>query len=185
MPKSRPTQLLVDLIRKQIVVTLPDMHAVLGPVSHRTVCRKLTQVGCRSSYSHRGRYYTLDELADFDAQGLWSYGDIHFSRNGTLKATLINLVERSYGGLFARDLKRMVKLDVLAALNKLIQTGCISRTKIDGHFLYVSKHADLPRHCWAFWMRSNGGCMLDWSRFVRIAVEIGKSLPDWGWRVPR
>ena len=33
MPKSRPTQSLVDLIREQIVVTLPDMHAVLGPVS--------------------------------------------------------------------------------------------------------------------------------------------------------
>lgn len=145
MPKSRPTQSLVDLIREQIVVTLPDMHAVLGPVSHRTVCRKLTQAGCRSSYSHRGRYYTLDEFADFDTHGLWSYGDIHFSRSGTLKATLIDLVERSYGGLFARDLRRMVKLDVLAALSKLTQTGRISRTKIGGHYLYVSKHADIRR----------------------------------------
>jgi hypothetical protein len=40
-----------------------------GPL---TVFRKLKELGYRTSYSHRGRFYTLDRIARFDRQGLWS-----------------------------------------------------------------------------------------------------------------
>ena len=51
------------LIRERIAVT----RAELGPVSPCTAQRRLQEASCRSSYSHNGRYYTLDELIDFDA----------------------------------------------------------------------------------------------------------------------
>ena len=74
----RPTQFSADtvvaLLRRQTVASLPDVIAALGPrVSRRTAFRKLRDLHARTSYSHRGGYYTLDELADFDEHGLWAF----------------------------------------------------------------------------------------------------------------
>lgn len=135
---SCSSQTVTSLIQKNIVVTFPELHAALGPVSHRTVCRKLVEAGCRSSYSHRGGYYTLEECIDYDAYGVWSYGNIHFSRNGTLLDTLVVLVDASEAGMFARDLRPIVKLEVLASLTRLIKTRRLSRTKVGDHYLYCS-----------------------------------------------
>ena len=74
----RPTQFSADtvvaLLRQQTVAALPDVMAALGTrVSRRTAFRKLKDLHARTSYSHRGGYYTLDELADFDEHGLWAF----------------------------------------------------------------------------------------------------------------
>ncbi|MDE2956204.1 MAG: hypothetical protein OXU68_04230 [Bacteroidota bacterium] len=94
------------------MITVIEIQELLGPVSAVTAKRKLKAAGCRSSYSHNGRYYTLDELADYDAHGLWSYKGIRFSRNGALMATLVDLVDQSSAGLFACDLKEKVKVEI-------------------------------------------------------------------------
>ena len=70
--------ILVSLLRDQTVATLPELMAALGTRSRRTAFRKLKEVPHRTSYTHRGAYYTLDELADFDERGLWSFGAVRF-----------------------------------------------------------------------------------------------------------
>lgn len=140
MPKSHPIQDVISLIRQHTVVQLPEIHKTLDPVSRGTVCRKLSQTDVQSSYSHRGRYYTLKELADFDTNGIWSYGDIHFSKEGSLTSTLIALIEKSETGFFSRDLQQIVKVDVLSTLSRLVSSKRISRTQIGERYLYVSNH---------------------------------------------
>jgi hypothetical protein len=44
---------------------------VLGTDTALTVFRKLSQLGYRASYTHRGRFYTLSDIARFDDRGLW------------------------------------------------------------------------------------------------------------------
>ena len=57
------------LLRRQKIATLPELRAALGTDARRTVFRKLKALQYRTSYSHRGRYYTLDDLAEFDQVG--------------------------------------------------------------------------------------------------------------------
>jgi hypothetical protein len=45
---------------------LPQLKQLLGSEADSTVFRKLKELSYRTSYSHRGRFYTLDEIADFD-----------------------------------------------------------------------------------------------------------------------
>ena len=84
----RPTQFspdtIVALLRKQTVVSLAEVMAALGTRARRTAFRKLKDLAARNSYSHRGGYYTLDELVDFDDRGLWSFDEVRFSSAGTL-----------------------------------------------------------------------------------------------------
>ena len=48
------------------VATLPQLKAALGTTVDLTVFRKLSALPYRTSYSHRGAYYTLDPLAQYD-----------------------------------------------------------------------------------------------------------------------
>ena len=128
----------IALLRKNTVATLAEIMLAFGAASRRTVCRKLVAAGCRSSYSHCGRYYTLDELAHYDEHGLWSHGDIRFSIAGTLLTTAETLVSRSPAGLFARELGQLVQVDVHNALGKLVRSGRLERERVDRRFLYCS-----------------------------------------------
>ena len=76
------------------------MAALGAGASRRTAFRKLKDIDARTSYSHRGAYYTLDELAHFDERGLWSFAGVRFSRAGTLIATAETFV--NHAGLRVR-----------------------------------------------------------------------------------
>ena len=78
---------LVALLHRQKIATVPELMAALGTHARRTVFRTLKALHYRTSYSHRGRYYTLDEIAEFDGQGQWAYKNVWFSVHGTLLST--------------------------------------------------------------------------------------------------
>ena len=60
---------LLALFRRRQIVTMDEMKAKLGTAVDRTVFRKLQEFPYHSSYSHRGKYYALDALAEFDDRG--------------------------------------------------------------------------------------------------------------------
>jgi hypothetical protein len=68
-----------EFLRGKTIATLPELKQALGTTVDTTVFRKLKELSYRSSYSHRGRDYTLAEIPQFDPQGLWSFQAIWFS----------------------------------------------------------------------------------------------------------
>src|ERR1700724_1859960 len=86
-PLSFRSDALRSLLLRTKIATLEELKNALATQVDVSVSRKLKPLDYLSSYSHRGRYYTLREIANFDGQGLWSQADIWFSRSGTLLAT--------------------------------------------------------------------------------------------------
>ena len=84
---------------------MEDLKGALGTDVQMTVYRKLQELSYHTSYSHGSRYYTLDSIAQFDEQGLWSCRSVWFSRYGTLLATLEAFVAQSEAGYFAHELR--------------------------------------------------------------------------------
>ena len=139
----RPNQFspdaVADLLRQQTVADLPDVMAALGPrVSRRTAFRKLKDLNARTSYSHRGGYYTLDELADFDQRGLWSFAGIRFSRAGTLVETAEAVVNHAEAGHFVDELDNLLHVGTQDALRKLVGDERLTRHKFASQFLYCA-----------------------------------------------
>ena len=91
----RTPEMLLQLFQTKEVVTLDDLQNSLGQASRATTFRYLKQVQYLRSYNHNGRYYTRRDPALFDRFGLYSRGNIHFSRDGTLGDTLKRLVGES------------------------------------------------------------------------------------------
>ena len=81
------TDILRSLLQRQKVATLARLKESLGTSATMTVFRKLKALGYRTSYSHRGKYYTLAGIPRFDERGLWCCRAVWFSRDGNLLAT--------------------------------------------------------------------------------------------------
>ena len=134
-----PPQRLLEVFHRQPVATLPELKAALGTTVDLTVFRKLATLDYTSSYSHRGAYYTLASLARYDAQGLWSYRDVHFSRHGTLLETAAALVRQAPAGYFADELEAVVQVRVKDALRQLVATGRVQRRACGPRFLHGAR----------------------------------------------
>lgn len=131
-----PAERLVELFRRQTVATFPELAAALETSADRTVFRKLAELDYRTSYSHRGSYYTLDSLARYDAYGLWSHQDVHFSKHGTLLDTARELVTRAPTGYFTDELETVVHVPVKDALRQLVERGHLQRQPCPDRYLY-------------------------------------------------
>ncbi len=130
---------LIELFRKNKIATMPELKAILGTQADATIFRKLRELSYRSSYSHRGRYYTLDDIANYDEWGLWSYRTVWFSLRGSLMATAEALVEESGAGFFVAELENVLNVEAKGALLKLMRQGRLSREQITGRYLYCSQ----------------------------------------------
>jgi hypothetical protein len=133
----RSDDLRAFLLRNKIA-TLDELKQALGTPVDVTVFRKLKPLDYLTSYSHRGRYYTLHEVARFDDNGLWSEAEAWFSRFGTLLATAERFVNRSPRGYFAFELAPVLHVEVQDALHQLTQQGRVSRQIVSGRYLYTA-----------------------------------------------
>ena len=111
---------LLPLFRRRQIVTMDEMKAALGTAVERTVFRKLQEFAYHSSYSHRGKFYTLEALAEFDDRGLWTCRGARFSRFGTLIDTAEQFVTRSDRGCLASELAGELQVPVKEPLLKLV-----------------------------------------------------------------
>jgi hypothetical protein len=148
-PNHFTSQPLEELLQRTKVATLPQLKRVLGARADLTVFRKLSPLAYRTSYSHRGAYYTLDTLAHYDELGLWSYRDIYFSRYGTLLETAATLVANSPAGYFTAELEAVVHVVVKDALRQLVQRGRLDRQELEGRYLYCAAERGRHQEQWA------------------------------------
>ena len=79
-PLSYHSDELRSVLTRTKIATLDELKQALGTSIDVTVFRKLKPLGYLTSYSHRGRYYTLHEIARFDEKGLWSQATVWFSQ---------------------------------------------------------------------------------------------------------
>lgn len=137
-PTSYRAETLNQLFRTRKIATLDELKAALGTEVDSTVFRKLGELAYRTSYSHRGSYYTLDEIARFDAMGLWSFRSVWFSQYGTLLATVEALVRGSEAGYYAEELDNVLHVDTKAPLLKLVRGDRLVRERLTDRFLYLA-----------------------------------------------
>src|SRR6266545_3129151 len=95
LPPEESRGALLRLFRKRPIVTLDTLFGTLRTRSRMSVFRRLSAIGYLTSYSHTGRYYTLQEIPEFDEEGLWHYQGVCFSRQGSLKNTVEHIVNDS------------------------------------------------------------------------------------------
>jgi hypothetical protein len=127
-----------SFLKRKKIATLEDLKSVLKTTGTMTVFRKLRALEYLTSYSHRGKYYTLLEIPEFDELGLWAYQSVWFSKFGNLVETAKELVEEAEAGFTARELESILNVECKRALLTLFQDSRVYRKKMQGVYVYVS-----------------------------------------------
>lgn len=144
-PETFHSDDLAAYLRLHKIATLDDLKAKLGTAVPSTVYRKLAELSSRTSYSHRGKYYTLDEIARFDEFGLWSFRSVWFSEHGTLKRTCEILVNESDAGYATDELENVLHVGVKDPLRNLAREGRVFREKVAGRFVHFAIDGSVRR----------------------------------------
>lgn len=129
---------LEKLFKRRKIAAMSEMKKALGTDVNVTVFRKLKELSYHTSYSHGGRYYTLDRTVKFDHLGLYSFQSVYFSRHGTLLSTIEFLVNHSKAGYFGAEIQDLLHVGSKEALLKLVKQERIRREKMGGLYLYCS-----------------------------------------------
>ena len=154
MSRQQSLQALRNLFASKTVVDLPTIQHALGDVSKMTTFRCLREVPYRRSYNKNGRYYSLHEPSKYDRFGLWTWEDISFSIDGSLRSTVCRLVHEAEAGATHRELRDILRLRVQNTLFDLLRKGEIERQRFSDIYVYL--HIDsairnaqcLRRHEW-------------------------------------
>jgi hypothetical protein len=138
-------EVLRSLLQRKQIATLEELKQALRTSSTMTVFRKLKTLGYRTSYSHRGKYYTLTQIPQFDGQGLWSCRGAWFSRDGNLLATTQCFVEQARAGFTSSELQAVLNVEVKQPLLELYQRKRVDRREVGGVYVYFSREARRQR----------------------------------------
>ena len=131
-----------DYVRKLLlenkIATMDELKIAAGTNATMTVHRCLSRLGYMTSYSHRGRFYTLQSIPKFNSQGVWSCHEVKFSRHGNLLETAVALIEQSDAGFTSSELEVHLQVELKHALLKLHRRGELARVKQGGSLVYMS-----------------------------------------------
>jgi hypothetical protein len=112
-------------------------------VSARTVYRYLKEWNTCTSYNFNGSYYTLQNIAEFDQNGLWVYKNIRFSKYGNLTTTIEKLVENSTSGLTMQQLNTLLDCALHSILPKMAHNNLLFRQKHNGVYVYFAINPEM------------------------------------------
>ena len=129
---------LVRLFRRNLTMDFETILNASGSRSRRSLFRDLAFLGYLTSYTHTGRYYTLADIPQFDKHGLCFYRGVGFSRAGTLKNTLVELIEVAEAGYTHHELKALLHIRVHNTLLTMVHDKRIGREHIEKLYVYVS-----------------------------------------------
>lgn len=127
---------LESFFHHRLIARLNELQRTLD-VSGRTVFRVLARMGYLSSYSHAGKYYTLARIPSFDADGLWAHSGVLFSSHGTLRNTIIYLVNKAPAGHTHAELQGRLRLRVYDTLHDLVAAREIACADVERLYVYV------------------------------------------------
>lgn len=143
MKEETPLDSIKKLFKKKKVLRTDDVIGAARATSRMTAHRYLKKLDCLSSYTHARQFYTLGSIPEFDTDGLWHFGDISFSRHGTLIDSITHLVQHSKNGRTNPELAKQLRVYAQNALLGLFKKGKIQRKELNGVYVYVSSDPEI------------------------------------------
>lgn len=124
------------------VQTLDDLGIKSG-CQHRTLQRIIKSCNLITSYNQNARFYTAPSLCHFNADGIWNFKQILFSKYGNLFETITALIDKSMAGYTGRELSLIILVKADDALHVMWLKERVRRQKTGGSQVYFSMREDL------------------------------------------
>lgn len=145
---------ILEVFQRLPAATLAQIQA-RSTCSRATIFRCLKQHGYHTSFNRNARYFALLKTPKFDANGLWFYYKIGFSRHGCLSDTIVALITDSPAGYTPHELKTLLRTPVANLLPRLFQLHRLARKPQGRNVVYLSQDSLRQEQQWAERLKIN------------------------------
>ncbi len=130
---------LLNFFKKKQIVTIQDLME-FSQLSLSSVKRRLSLWKAYSSYNYNGSYYVLPEVAKFNSNGIWESHGVYFSQHGSLKQTIVHLINNSESGLASKELEVLLGVSSHSVLSSYFKNSPhLNRELENSKYIYFSK----------------------------------------------
>jgi len=134
---------LLNFFKKKQVVTIQSLME-FSQLSLNSVKRRLSSWKAYSSYDYNRSYYVLPEVAKFNCNGIWENHGVYFSQHGTLKQTIVYLVNNSELGLARCELEVLLGITLDKVFPSYFKDSFLLNRELEnGRYIYFSKEPEV------------------------------------------
>jgi hypothetical protein len=134
---------LLNFFKKKQIVTIQELME-FSQLSLNSVKRRLSSWKVYNSYNCNRSYYVLPEIAKFNSDGIWESHGIYFSQHGSLKQTIVQLVNNSEAGLNSKELEMLLGITLDKILPSYFKNSSLLNRELEnGRYVYFSKELEV------------------------------------------
>lgn len=105
--------------------------------SEVTLRRDLHQINCITSYSHQGKFVTLNDIPVYNEYGIWFYQEIGFTKHRNSLELIVQLINSSKDGYTREQLQEILKIQIFQQIQILLRQEKLHRVKIGNKYKYL------------------------------------------------
>ncbi|MCP4456872.1 MAG: DeoR family transcriptional regulator, partial [Cytophagales bacterium] len=104
MDKKDRLKFIRDFIKAAQAITIDQLFAHV-PYCEKTLRRDISELNAITSYTHRGKFITLQTIPEFDINGIWFFNDIGFTKYRNSLDLIVHIIAKSKKGITKEELE--------------------------------------------------------------------------------
>lgn len=136
MDKKNRLEFIRNFIQTAKAITIDQLFAHI-PYCEKTLRRDMSELNAITSYTHRGKFITLQSIPEFDQNGIWFFNDIGFTKYRNSQDLIIHIIAKSKKGITKEELEKILKINISKQIQILLAQKRLHRVKLGARYCYL------------------------------------------------
>jgi hypothetical protein len=136
MDKKDRLKFIRDFIKEAKAITIDQLFAHV-PYCEKTLRRDISELNAITSYTHRGKFITLQTIPEFDINGIWFFNDIGFTKYRNSLDLIVHIIAKSKKGITKEELEKILKINISKQIQILLTQKRLHRVKLGARYCYL------------------------------------------------
>jgi len=137
MANTDERQILVEnIVRSKKILTFEQILLQVS-CSEVTLRRDIRRMKGITSFTHQGRFVTLEDIPKFDENGIWFYRNVGFTKYKNSLELIVHLINNSEKGLNREQIQGILRIQIFQQIQTLLKRDELHRCKIGNKYIYL------------------------------------------------
>jgi len=125
-----------NIIRSKKIQTFEQILKQVS-CSEATLRRDILRLKGITSFTHQGRFVTLEDIPKFDKNGIWFYRKVGFTKYRNSLELIVHLINNSKEGMNREQIQEILKIQIFQQIQTLLKRNELYRCKIGNKYIYL------------------------------------------------
>jgi len=121
--------------------TIQTFETILNKMncSSITLRRDIKAISGVTSFTHRGKYITLEDIPVYNEFGIWFYRNIGFTKFKNSFDLIISVINNAEKGITKKEIEKILRIKISKQIQILLSRKQLNRIKLGAKYFYLSE----------------------------------------------